>query len=560
AGDPILQNIHTEDNIGVPFYFELDTDPQTTGLSGRGNLGGDRIVIQGGTLTEDRTWDYGDLPIHLTGSNFVVGADAQSNPVMLTIAAGTVIKMSNGQYFESRPGTINAVGTAEDPIVFTASTDDTVGGDSNGDRSSSKPFPGFWESLYQYGPSNVLEHVQVRYAGDTDGNGAFSGQVGSIELYHAGTAAETQNRLTNVTVSHGYSNGINVRAAKPALENVHVFKNVGAAYYFELDAAPQVTNLTGQDNLGGDRIAIQAGTLTESRIWDYGDLPIHIISGNLVLGSDAESNPANLDIAAGTVIKIDQANYLWARDGALRALGTPTDPIYFTAASDDTVGGDVTGDGDASSPYPGFWESIYIDGAGSVLSNVVVRYAGDTDGNGIFAGERQAIEVSADMTLTNVNVESSYGGGLRIEGGANVTYTGGRLDSTAASTNTARSAIVVVDGTLTATDLDLIANDGPGDLGVYVLNGQSASVSNSNFIGNTIAVRHDGTDPGKAFFQNNWWASSGGPHDPSALDGIVNDNPAGQPVTDYVDYSNFLTSPANRAIGPRVVAMEKLAP
>ncbi|WP_372898192.1 hypothetical protein, partial [Stieleria sp.] len=364
AGDPILQNIHTEDNLGVPFYFELDTDPDTTGLSGRGNLGGGRIVIQGGTLTEDRTWDYGDLPIHLTASNLIVGADAQGTPVTLTIAAGTVIKMPNAQYFESRQGTIHAVGTAEDPIVFTAATDDTVGGDSNGDRNKSTPFPGYWESLYLYGPSNVLEHVQVRYAGDTDGNGILSGQVGSIELDHAGTTPETQNRLTNVTVSHGYSNGINVLAATPTLENVDVFKNVGAAYYFELDAAPQVTNLTGRDNLGGDRIAIQAGTLTQSRVWDYGDLPIHIISGNLVLGADAESNPANLDIAAGTVIKIDKANYVWARDGALRAPGTPAEPIYFTATSDDTVGGDVTGDGDASSPYPGFWESIYIDGAG----------------------------------------------------------------------------------------------------------------------------------------------------------------------------------------------------
>ncbi|WP_372899340.1 LamG-like jellyroll fold domain-containing protein, partial [Stieleria sp.] len=41
---------------------------------------------------------------------------------------------------------------------------------------------------------------------------------------------------------------------------------------------------------------------------------------------------------------------------------------------------------------------------------------------------------------------------------------------------------------------------------------------------------------------------------------MVNDNPAGQPVTDYIDYSNFLTSPTNRAIGPRGVALKKLAP
>ncbi|MDV6034682.1 MAG: hypothetical protein F9B45_32240, partial [Phycisphaera sp. RhM] len=336
SGDPVLQNIHAQDNFGVPFYFELDTDPQTSGLSGRGNLGGDQIAIQSGTLTENRSWDYGDLPIHLTAGNFIVGADTQSNPATLTIAAGTVIKMPNAYYFESRAGTIHAVGTENDPIVFTAATDDTVGGDSNRDRTATKPYPGYWESLYLIGPSNVLEHVDVRYAGDTDGNGIAGGQVGSIELYHDGSEPETQSRLSNVSVSYGYSNGVNVREAMPTLENVHAFRNIGAAYYFELDAAPSVTGLTGDGNTDGDRIAIQSGTLTQSRVWDYGELPIHIINGNLTLGTDSQSTPANLEIAAGTVIKIDQANYVWARDGALRALGTPTEPIYFTAASDDT--------------------------------------------------------------------------------------------------------------------------------------------------------------------------------------------------------------------------------
>ena len=194
---------------------------------------------------------------------------------------------------------------------------------------------------------------------------------------------------------------------------------------------------------------------------------------------------------------------------------------------------------------------------GSSLSNVTVRYAGDTDGNGVASGDVKAIEVQSDITLTNVNVETSYGGGLFVQNGATVVYNGGRLDSTTES-GSGRSAIGV-DGFLTATNLDIIGHDGPGDTGIGIGNGFSATISNSSFIKNTTAVQHNGTDPGNAVFENNWWASAGGPHDPSAADAIVNDNPDGQPVSDYVAYGNFLTTPPVRATGPRITDLQPLS-
>ncbi len=83
---------------------------------------------------------------------------------------GTVIKLPAGAYFAAG-GTLNAEGSVAAPIVFTSILDDSIGGDTNGDGTTTTSGPGQWESLYIDSSTSILSHVEVRYAGNVSNPG-----------------------------------------------------------------------------------------------------------------------------------------------------------------------------------------------------------------------------------------------------------------------------------------------------------------------------------------------------------------------------------------------------
>ena len=381
------------------------------------NNRGDRIEIQGGTLSEDRVWDYGKLPIQLANDLRVAA------PATLSIAPGTVVKMPRAKFIESSTGTISAIGTAAEPIVFTAAQDDSVGGDSNDDSDASAGYRGFWEAVYLRGPGNVLQNVEVRFAGDTDGDGQGFGAVNAVEVNHGGATPQAQTRLVNVRVSDSYSTGVGVHLASPTLQNVHVEDGGGVAFYFALLASPSASGLTARGN-AGDQLLIEGGTLGEDRHWNYGPIPIHL-SNDLDIADDGQGQPATLTIAAGTTVKVPRARFIRTTSGTIEARGTAQSPIVFTAAADDSVAGDSNSDRNASSPYAGYWESLYLSGPSNLLEHVQVRYAGDTDGDGVGFGAVEAVQIQyagddpdLQTRLTAVGVSDSFSTGIGVLSGA----------------------------------------------------------------------------------------------------------------------------------------------
>ncbi|MGA3181399.1 MAG: carboxypeptidase regulatory-like domain-containing protein [Verrucomicrobiota bacterium] len=137
---------------------------------------------QGGTLTASQTWS----------SNAVIVVDQNviiPSGVTLTVAPGAIVKFAPGTGIIIQAGGIlDASGaTASAPIIFTALSDNSVGGDT-GEDPNAFPLPGDWKGISVSGQFETSPYVQVRYVIETE-SGTLSGSqewAGSLEYVIAG--------------------------------------------------------------------------------------------------------------------------------------------------------------------------------------------------------------------------------------------------------------------------------------------------------------------------------------------------------------------------------------
>lgn len=119
-------------------------------------------------ITSDTEWTLGGSPYVVSFS----GNDAFSEHYItvpagatLTIDPGVVVKFDAYNGLEVN-GTLRAIGTANNPIIFTSLEDDTAGGDTNGDGSDTTPTDQQWMHLqFNAGSTGAFDHAAVRYGG-----------------------------------------------------------------------------------------------------------------------------------------------------------------------------------------------------------------------------------------------------------------------------------------------------------------------------------------------------------------------------------------------------------
>lgn len=213
----------------TPIVIEETTIINNNNVDPNGGDGECPIVPVTGAITEDATWTNDN--IYQLNQKVVV-----DNGATLTIEAGTIIKGSPGTgslasaLIIARGSRINAVGTAEAPIIFTSTADNITCGETAG-TNLDQDDRGRWGGLIVLGNApcsfsgDILEtQIEGIPADDTFGlyGGSDpadnSGVLSYISIRHGGALIGEGNEINGLTLG-GVGNGTIVN-------NIEVVANV----------------------------------------------------------------------------------------------------------------------------------------------------------------------------------------------------------------------------------------------------------------------------------------------------------------------------------------------
>lgn len=203
-----------------------------------------------GTISSDELW-LGTYVHEITGT-LVIPAD-----VTLTIQPGAVIKVGvNVQWQVNSGGSLQACGTAAQPITITSIRDDTVGGDSNGDGDQTAPEAGDWAGIFLTDAVGVFDHVQLRYGGGPAAGGwGPSGGPGKAGIKTSGSSFLS---FSNSVMQDAFYDGLLCWGGSVFVGN-SVFKGIDRAICAHPGSPVTVRNCTLDNN--GVGLLIHGGSL-----------------------------------------------------------------------------------------------------------------------------------------------------------------------------------------------------------------------------------------------------------------------------------------------------------
>lgn len=249
--------------------------------NGNGNNGEDcPIVPVTGAITESTTWTSDN--IYQLNQKVVVSAG-----VTLTINPGTIIKGSAGTgslasaLIVARDGTLNAQGTADQPIIFTSTSDNITCGQTAG-TNLDQDDRGLWGGLIVLGNapcsfSGDIIEAQIEGIPADDSFGLYggsdpddsSGSLRYISIRHGGALIGEGNEINGLTLG-----GV---GAGTTIDNIEVVANVDDGIEFfggTVNASNLLVWAQGDDALDIDQA--YSGTI-DNAVVVLGDISDHAL-------------------------------------------------------------------------------------------------------------------------------------------------------------------------------------------------------------------------------------------------------------------------------------------
>ena len=267
----------------------------------------------------------------------------------LTIPAGTVIKAgTNGYLYTDDAGTITAVGTEENPIIFTSYRDNSVGITIPEFKGSSvKAAKGDWGGVEIKGATgSKFEYCNFSYS-----------KVFALNLNNTATV----NNCTftfNESERRSGALHLNDRAGGSIVTNNTFYNNdwpLSCPNNCTIDDSNTFHNPDNEEikNKYQAIVLDQGQEIKGTTTWAITELPYFVTNGWVEVSG-------TLNIADNVIVKFAHESKLGTSATGTISPGTTT---IFTSYRDDAHGGDIEADGQPTAPADGDWQGIYLDGS-----------------------------------------------------------------------------------------------------------------------------------------------------------------------------------------------------
>jgi RHS repeat-associated protein len=219
------------------------------------------------TYTTNTEWTAANSPYVLDGTLTVASG------ATLTIDPGVIVKFNGQLQTMYVNGTLSAVGTAANPITFTSYQDDSAGGDTNGDGTTTSGAPGQWIQISFSSSGSQLTWVNVRDGGYAQSYAPISlfGNGYAVNLDHATISRNTgaavsvgsgaSATITNSTLTNNGS-GLSINTASATVDHTSITNNTGRGVSFNLPTFtpfPPATSITNSEISGNGSTGVYIG-------------------------------------------------------------------------------------------------------------------------------------------------------------------------------------------------------------------------------------------------------------------------------------------------------------
>jgi len=487
----IITDNEIEDNAQYPIYYYGSSNLKSpiTGNVLEGNLL-DAVVIN------SLDWYKKQRFFEITGDQssikysyvFLNNSMIYSTTDTLEFNTGSVVKFNDHIYLQTK-GAIIANNT-----VFTSLHDDTKGGDTENNGSTSSPSKGDWSYIeidqggvakydycdVRYGGynnyasviyyTNAFGHIKNSWVSFSSSDGISKSYAGNVEIRdntiigndrYGINVYGTQDTLIidGNTISQSGSHAVYLSSTVSTDINNNAFENNGGypVYYTGTPTIDdQFTGNTSSGNLM-EGFAIQGFNGYSHNILYYQeDLPF-IFLNNMISYSTVDT----FQVESMATIKFFPDVKLEFRGPVITHGG------LMTSIKDDAWGGDTNNDGDATVAAPGDWKGLELYNTRGEFHGFIIRYAG--------GGSTPALNFNQSNGFIYTMIDSSAYDGLRLYNSSNV-----EVDNSDFSGNARYGININSIDTIQITNCTIGGN---GSHGIYNLN-TAPALDNNTFTDN----------------------------------------------------------------------------